>query len=352
MRVSFPQNHEINVLSHSREDDALWRMLVNRSPSPDIYFRPEYLRVSETLGDGKTVALVCNCDSLRVLCPLMVRREPRVSDAFTPYGYGGLLLLSSAPATSEGVFRILECIRQWCNSERLVCCVLRMHPLLADRFCLSGLNNANFIVRKHGETIALDLTQWNTIHQRIATLKKGRISDLSSARKSLSAIIVDELDGVRECLPIFRDIYEQTMQRLQASAFYRFPESYYAGLVEKMGIHLMLALARFQNRFVGGSLFFYDSKFLHYHLSGTTMEGLKLKAPTLLVNQAADWARTRGCQWLHLGGGNHFKDGLYNFKASFGGAVFPYTYVTIIADHRRYNTLIERAEAIWPYVPN
>jgi len=176
--VSFPQNHEINVLSHSREDDALWRMLVNRSPSPDIYFRPEYLRVSETLGDGKTVALVCNCDSLRVLCPLMVRREPRVSDAFTPYGYGGLLLLSSAPATSEGVFRILECIRQWCNSERLVCCVLRMHPLLADRFCLSGLNNANFIVRKHGETIALDLTQWNTIHQRIATLKKGRISDL------------------------------------------------------------------------------------------------------------------------------------------------------------------------------
>lgn len=81
----------------------LWRMLVNRSPHPDIYFRPEYLAVSETIGGGKALALVCDSGTLRALCPLIVRREPGIADAFTPYGYGGLLPLSSSIATSEEV---------------------------------------------------------------------------------------------------------------------------------------------------------------------------------------------------------------------------------------------------------
>lgn len=224
-----------------------------------------------------------------------------------------------------------------------------MHPLIVDQFCLSGLNGHDFIVREHGQTSAIDLTDWNSTHQRIAGLRKGRISDLSYARKSLSVTIAEGADAVRRHLSIFRDIYEETMRRLQAKTFYHFPEPYYQELAEHLGPHMMLGLARSVDQFVGASLFLYDRKFAHYHLSGTTAEGRRLKASTLLVNQAADWARHKGCRWLHLGGGSHPNDGVSKFKAHFGGAIFPYIYVTLVADHHRYNELIEAVPPIWPY---
>jgi hypothetical protein len=340
----------IHVLSHGMEDEALWQNLVERSPRPDVYFRPEYLRLSETIGGGKTIALICGGRTPRALCPLMVRRGPPVSDAFTPYGYGGLLLLSQPGAESEETSCILESIRQWCKSEGLVSCLLRMHPLLIDQFRLTGLDAQDFIVREHGQTTAVDLTQWDSAHQHIAGLKKNRISDLSYARKSLSVTIAEGADGVRKHLSTFRDIYEQTMWRLQTRTFYHFPEAYYAELQEYLRPYLMLGLASSRGQFVGASLFLYDHDFAHYHLSGTTVEGRKLKASTLLVNQAAEWARSKGCKWLHLGGGNHPNDGLSNFKAAIAGAPFPYIYITIIADHDRYNQLIETTPPIWPYL--
>ena len=53
-------------------------------------------------------------------------------------------------------------------------------------------------------------------------------------------------------------------------------------------------------------------RFAHYHLSGTTDAGRELKAGTLLVHAGAEWARERGCELLHLGGGNSGADSLFS----------------------------------------
>lgn len=343
------RNNHVHAFSHSAKDNALWETLVERSTSPDIYFRPSYLRLSEIIGGGEAIALLCNWRAQSALCPLLVRREPHVSDAFTPYGYGGLLSLSQPHLEAEETACIFENIRRWCKSEGLTCCLLRMHPLLADRFDLSGLDAPNLIVRERGRTLAIDLKQWDLEHQRIAGLKKGRVSDLSYARKCLSVVMAEGTDRVRQYMPAFCNIYDQTMQRVQATPFYRFPQAYYRDLVAKLGEHAMLCLALSDDRPVGAALFLHDRQFTHYHLSGTTIEGMKMKASTLLVNEAAAWARSKGCGMLHLGGGNRTGDGLYNFKASFGGLAFPYIYITIVADMARYQELIAAAKPIWPY---
>lgn len=340
------------MTSSSRDNQQIWRALVDNSPGRDVYFRPEYLRLSEIVGGGNALALVCGYGALRALCPLLVRRESKeaiVSDAFTPYGYGGLLWLSRPFVSPESTSYIFACIRKWCISEKLVCCFLRMHPLLADSFCLSEINDPDYIIRERGLTNAVDLANWDSVHQRISSLKAGRISDLSRARRSLSVIIAEGPEDIRKYLPVFRSLYEENMRRLHATPFYYFPDAYYAELLESMTPYLMLSLAQSGEQVIGASMFFYDKNFAHYHLSGATSEGLRLKAPTLLVNEAAGWARAKGCKQLHLGGGIGLNDGLHLFKASFGGAQYPYTYVTVIADHDKYNRLMDTQPLIWPY---
>jgi hypothetical protein len=50
------------------------------------------------------------------------------------------------------------------------------------------------------------------------------------------------------------------------------------------------------------------------------------------------WARRRGCRWLSVGGG---PDHLYQFKRSFGGNAFHYSFVTFIADQGRYQDMMK-----------
>lgn len=213
-----------------------------------------------------------------------------------------------------------------------------MHPILKDQFPLSGTNNSDVIAREHGETIAVNLAHWDARHQRIADMKRGRVSDLSVARRSLSAVIVDEADGIRKYLPIFCE----SMSKLCSGATRPLSTIFRTAPCRQDGKLSDAGSPRFEDRFVGASLFLHDHEFAHYHLSGTTTEGLRLKASTLPVNQAADWARTKGCRWLHLGGGSRANDGLYNFKASFGGTVLPYIYVTVVADNPSYKILSVR----------
>ena len=58
----------------------------------------------------------------------------------------------------------------------------------------------------------------------------------------------------------------------------------------------------------------------------------------------------RGCSLLHLGGGVQPGDSLWDFKRSFGGKVFSYSYATLIADHDQYEAVVQQPEAPWPYL--
>ena len=76
--------------------------------------------------------------------------------------------------------------------------------------------------------------------------------------------------------------------------------------------------------------------------SSTSFRGRELKAGTLLVHAGAEWARARGCELLHLGGGTSGADSLFAFKKSFGGETFTYAFATLVADRDRYDELVAR----------
>ena len=316
-------------------DDRRWDELVDASPAADVYFRPGYCRAYEAAGHGRAVAVVTE----RALFPLLLRPLPfgeEGYDAATPYGYGGVLPLGSAGSLGSDSASEVRQLRDWCVTNGVVSCLLRLHPLLGGPGQLSGTDEVD--IHEHGPTTALDPRRIDPASGRLKELSKGRKADLTIARRELEL----SWEAGEEALEQFRSVYDGTMQRLGAGEFYLFPPEYYRALREGLGERLGVALALSDGEPVGGALFLADRRFAHYHLSGTTDAGRELKAGTLLVHAGAEWARDRGCELIHLGGGTSGADSLFAFKKSFGGDTFTYAFATLVADPHRYDELVAR----------
>jgi serine/alanine adding enzyme len=312
--------------------DSRWDELVDAAPTPDVYYRPGYCAAYEAAGHGRLVAV----ETASALFPLLLRPLPfgeDGGDAATPYGYGGVLTGSDPVKTTD-----LRQLRDWCATNGVVSCLLRLHPLLGGSEQLSQSDEAEVEIREYGPTTAIDPRRIDEATGRLAGMSKGRKADLTIARRELELVWA----AGEEALERFRVIYDGTMRRLAADEFYLFPAAYYRALAEGLGERLGVALALRGDEPVGGALFLADRRFAHYHLSGTTEVGRELKAGTLLVHAGAEWARERGSELLHLGGGNSGTHPLYAFKKSFGGGTFTYAFATLVADRERYDALVAR----------
>ena len=316
-------------------DDRRWDELVEAAAADDVYYRPGYCRAYEAAGHGRAVAVVTE----HALFPLLLRPLPFGEDGFdaaTPYGYGGVLPLGRhASATGTVPASEVRQLRDWCMAAGVVSCLLRLHPLLGGPGQLSDADTPDVAIREHGPTTAIDLSRLE--NERLEGMSKGRKADLTIARRELQLWW-----GRQDALERFRHVYDGTMERVGAGEFYLFPPEYYRALADGLGDRLGVALALLDGEPVGGALFLAGRRFAHYHLSGTTDAGRELKAGTLLVHAGAEWARERGCERLHLGGGTAGADSLFAFKTSFGGETHTYAFATVVADRGRYDALVGR----------
>jgi len=180
-------------------------------------------------------------------------------------------------------------------------------------------------------------------------MRKDRREDLNRARRNLRVTWKpgDEPD-IEASLDLFFDIYGHALQQLQADEFYRFPRSYFSHLAA-LGPQLGIAFVWLGDELVGANLFLTGWKYAHGHLAGTNEMGRRCGAATLLLVEGAHWARQRGCELLHLGGGVTPGDKLEDFKRSFGGPSYHYAYAIYVADPARFEQLCQMPNPPWPY---
>lgn len=326
-----------------------WDDLVSASPFGDTYFRPAYVAAHEHLDAGRAMAVLTG----GCLVPVFVGPVTGLPfshsvdgfDAVTPYGYGGMMPLSDQAIDCGEVY---ERLVLWARQENVICCFLRLHPLLPIsedlRHAAAGHHHE---VRLRGLTTGVTLSDWDQRRDAISGMSDGRISDLSKARRHLEVEWADLEDPGRRAasLELFQQLYNASLDRLNAPAFYRFPDPYYRSLAEGLGNILGLAFATFEGKPAAASMFFFDRHFAHYHLSCSNELGRKYRGSTLLINAAAERARDRGCRLLHLGGGTRKGDPLWGFKESFGGRIFEHYTVNLVVDHKRYDALVAARKA-------
>lgn len=269
-------------------DHAEWSTMA----VPDIYFSLGYHLASGTIEPDfhEAVLVEWSDDQGVVRMPLLLRKIPGTEflDATSAYDYGGPWIEGTPDLAAFFAY-----LNDWAHEYRVVCTFLRFHPLLKNAEAVSP-----FIpVRKVGVTFGWDLAQDRDL---VAGMSHGH---RSRYRKALRDGMKMRITAAPKDISSFRDIYEQTMDRLSAREFYYFPESYWTSLQENLGEDLVLAEVIYQDHVAAAALFLIGENYLHYHLSGTSDLGRTKGASVFSNTSIARHAREKGFEVMHMGGG-------------------------------------------------
>lgn len=312
-------------------DPADWDELLERLGCADVYLLRDYVESARALEAGRPVLLHLEAPGGDVVFPFLVRGLPSgdAHDVSTPYGYGGPVV-TGAEAPSA---RFWELYQGWCEENGIVTSFIRFHPLFANQ-------------RSAGPGVAVEplagTVGWRLDLPDLFAAMHGthRTACRKAQRVGVSVSVTeqpDELSG-------FAALYDVTMRRVGAGDFYRFPQRYWDLLVTGLRKRLVVFDAEDAGEVVASALCFATPPWLHYHLGATGERGRALGASNLLLYEAARWARDRGYERFHLGGGAGGRDdSLLSFKRRFDpGGVLECAVGKAVHDAAAYRELAGR----------
>ncbi|MDD5978088.1 MAG: GNAT family N-acetyltransferase [Bacteroidales bacterium] len=320
-----------------------WNQYLDLIPTEqqDLYFREEYVRLYET--DSEKACCFVYQDGNSIMLFPFLRREFQFNgntyyDFETAYGYGGPI---SNDHSDTFMTAALEAMSEKALSENFVCGFVRFHPLLENWDYFEKVGRL-IMDRK---TIAIDLsdgieaTWMNEIHTKNRNvIKKGEKNGLE--------FIVDEDFAY---LPEFEDLYNSTMDKLEADGFYYFDPSYYDQLKNTIQ-NKFLGIVKHEGKVVAGAIFFYQLPYGHYHLAGSDKSALKLSPNNYLLWEAAKELTRRGVKHFHLGGGTDGSEenSLYQYKRKFSKHEYQFALGKMIFNPSLYEDICAEWAAVNP----
>jgi lipid II:glycine glycyltransferase (peptidoglycan interpeptide bridge formation enzyme) len=151
-----------------------------------------------------------------------------------------------------------------------------------------------------------------------------------------------EVDRQGDRLCDFVAVYDHTMRRTGADAWYRFPLQFFEAILARLEGHFVFLHALAGGRVVSSDLVLHAGGHAYYFLGGTLQESFPLGPNYLLKHKMASWAESEGMEALVLGGGHLPNDGLFHYKRSFArhGEV-PFRVATLVNDETACAALVQ-----------
>ena len=318
-----------------------WDGIVKSFPQWDVYYLHAYMAAMAQHGDGEPLLLYFEGEKSR-MCYSVHKRDIAQMDAFrqmlpagtchditTPYGYGGPLTQGDFDETEQKNFsrKFLE----YCRENHIVTQFVKFHPLMQNQSAFAALGE----VQEVKYTIMMDIRDPERI---LVNMDPKNRNVIRKAQHSGCEIFWDH----GENLDTFIDIYELTMNRLEAKPYYYFSREYYSYLLSHMQENIMVFYCKKDDRIISAAIFFYNDQYMHYHLSGTLPEFRQFAPTNLLLYEAALWGSRRGISQMHLGGGVGINDSLFGFKKQFNRNGFlQFCIGRTIADPEAYERLLD-----------
>ena len=316
----------------------------------DIYHIPEYVYLeSRRTKTTPEAFLIVDGDKI-LFVPYLLREcndvlaqestPQETFDVVSPYGYPGILLseaAASTPGFPDFAMNELKCVLK---NKGVCSAFFRLHPILNHNFneiFEPGTFTAN------GETVSVDLKLSES--QLWAHTRKGHQSTINKAKR---VGFITKIVPFGQYINEFISIYEETMNRVGAGKSYYFDYDYFAEL-SKLGEKLHLCIVELDQQVICASLFFECCGIVQAHLGGTRTNFLNQSPFNLLLDYVRFWAKERGNEFLHLGGGvgGSTEDSLYTFKAGFSRQRHNFLTLRLIIDEKKYRHLVElRAKSL------
>jgi hypothetical protein len=299
----------------------------------DAYHLPSYVVMEADALGGEAVAY-CYEDGHQVfLVPLVLRPIPgtSLSDVSSPYGYPGPTSnadLDDEPFWKAATGGLVETLA----SSSLVSCFVRLHPLLPVN--LVALSSVGTVIQ-HGHTVSIDLT--GSEEEMWSQVRPNHRRQINRARRDGAVVLIDRW----ERLPIFVEMYHETMRRVGATSYYFFDPPYFENLRAALGDQVHLMTVEFGETVAAGGIFFECGGIFQYHLGATRTTYLSRQPTKLMFDEVRRWAKARGGVALHLGGGVGGEGNpLFHFKAGFSRDWRPFHTWRVVADEDVYSSLV------------
>lgn len=317
-----------------------WLATLEKIPH-DVYHLPDYVALDAKRTETSPEAFLLQEDDKIFFAPYLLRScsdiaessSTKVDDIISPYGYPGILMSEAAAEHPEFPDFALQRFFHTLKSRGVCSAFLRLHPILSERFTKVFQSDP---LLENGKTVSIDLTL-----DEGAIWAKTRRGHQSTINKCMRLGFTAKTVPFAEYIDEFITIYEETMNRVKARDSYYFSRDYFEGLLN-LGDKVHLGVVELEGEIVCACLFFESCGIVQAHLGGTKTEFLKQSPFNLLLHQMRLWAKERGNQYLHIGGGvGGKKDNLYTFKSGFSKQRHEFLTLRSIVDREKYNHLLQ-----------
>ena len=321
-----------------------WDAIVQSFREYDVYWLSGYVKAFQIHGDGTPLLFFYDDGEVRGINVVMKRDvakderfigiipEQQYFDFATPYGYGGWIIEGRE---TSGLF---ETYQKWAEKNGIISEFVRFHPMVKNH----DTSRSFYEVLQLGEVIHMDLSSLDVIWNNIISKNRNMI------RKAIKSGIRIYNGRFPEIYEKFRMIYNETMDKVNAEAYYYFEPAFYTSMLEDLPQNAQVFWAEKDGQVIAASIMIFANGFMNYHLSGSRREFSSMAPGNLILYQAALWGCANGYRTFYLGGGvGSGEDSLFKFKKAFYKGELNHFYIgKRIFDAEKYQELTDMREQI------
>lgn len=283
----------------------------------DVYFDENYGKLYEKVENGKSIVYKCETENGIIINQFIKRKIPiklgniTYYDIVTPYGYGGSYI-KKAINKEKLLQDYVNDFDRYCNDNNIVAEFVRFHPIYKNYLDFKDIYNASF----NRYTLATNIKDYDDpVQSEFSKHTRRTIRTILNNGVSFKMIEKPTLKDVEE----FKRIYYLNMERKEADDYYFFDDEYFNNIIDYFSDRFVIAESIYDDKVVAAGLYFVTDKNVHAHLSGTDTEFLNLSPAYILKYGTAIWAKEKGYNYIHYGGGtsSDLDNPLYMFKCKF-----------------------------------
>jgi hypothetical protein len=288
---------------------------------PDIYFTPEYGLACEYSDNAEWECCIYQDLIYVYLKKAIVHNNTTYYNLITPYGYSGYFYLNK---NTYDKFLIL--FREKAKEKNYISEILRQNPYI-------NIQITDYELISSKSIYIINTNNFDDYYKNILSVKKRNMYTKGLRNKLHFRITQLSSDILREK---FVDLYNLTMDKVEASKYYYFNDNYYKSL-EKIQNTYLSEIIDMNNKTIGCAIIFMYDCYIHYHLSCND-NSMNCITDFLLINIIKEFGVGKK---VILGCGVKDNDKLSNFKKSLGNEILPYNVYRNIINEDIYNELLD-----------
>ena len=305
------QNMNIKIL---KIDDPEWDLYFKKLPSKfqDPYFNVNYFNLQHL--DGEAFCFVAEENDNLLFYPFIKIKinslgydlDNEYYDIQGVYGYNGPLIKSNE---KQFINQSRQLFIKYCRSENIISEFMRFNPIYKNN---SYFNDMEVVCSNRNVVVDLDTNIWTDSYAHSTRKNVNK-----AIKNGLYAKIIDSHDITDLEVEIFSNIYDSTMDRLNANKEYLFTYEYFQSFRKHLPRNSLFIFVYKENIPISAELVMYSSYIAYSFLGGTLENYFEYRPNDYLKHILIQDLKQRKIKYFCLGGGIEFDDGIYNYKKKF-----------------------------------